>query len=133
MNKQTKYNKKWSEKQLKKGLCMWCNNPKLKHQKKCSKCYVRICAQNALNNGKLGEEVLGLLFAQNFKCFYSGRNIELGLNAQIDHIMSKSKYPNKITDLENIVWCHEDINRMKNNFDKEYFIQTCKEIAKHNM
>ncbi|MEX0597056.1 MAG: hypothetical protein WD512_11205 [Candidatus Paceibacterota bacterium] len=66
-----------------------------------------------------------LFLKQNRKCALSG--IELTFKpktASLDRIDNSKGY------LENNVqWVHKDINRMKNIFDNQYFIDTCKRIA----
>lgn len=49
------------------------------------------------------------------------------ITASVDRIDSNIGYVEG-----NIQWVHKDINRMKMNYNNEYFIQTCKLIAKNN-
>lgn len=42
----------------------------------------------------------------------------------LDRIDSKKGYV-----VGNVQWVHKDINRMKNTFPQDYFIQVCKQIA----
>ncbi len=70
-----------------------------------------------------------LFLQQNKKCALTG--IELIMRparirtASIDRIDCKKGYTT-----ENVQWVHKDINRMKNIFDQEYFIETCKKVSK---
>lgn len=66
---------------------------------------------------------------QNGKCFYTQLPIEINtrnnvMTASIDRIDSNKGYVEN-----NIVWVHKDINIMKNNFSKEYFLMLCKKIV----
>lgn len=70
------------------------------------------------------------LVEQNFKCYYSG--IELNVlnifkrdsNASIDRLNSDKHYT-----FDNINWVYKPINIMKNDFKSEDFIKICKKIA----
>ena len=33
---------------------------------------------------------------------------------------------------DNIQWIHKDANKMKSDYNNEYFIELCKEVAKNN-
>lgn len=69
------------------------------------------------------EIILDLLQKQNFKCALSGQDIDK-TSASLDRIDSKDGYT-----MSNIQWVHKDVNRMKNVFDQNYFIDTCKAIC----
>lgn len=47
--------------------------------------------------------------------------------ASLDRIDSKKSYV-----INNVQWVHKDINKMKNNFNQEYFIKLSKLICKNN-
>lgn len=75
-----------------------------------------------------------LFLQQNRKCALSGKELvfrknfkHYGGTASLDRIDSKKGYIEG-----NVQWVHKDINRMKLNFDQQYFIDTCKLIANHN-
>jgi hypothetical protein len=61
-------------------------------------------------------------------CFYSGISLTLKANqpntVSLERIDSKKGYVK-----DNVVFCCADINRMKLDFDKDYFIEVCKRIA----
>ena len=44
--------------------------------------------------------------------------------ASLDRIDSTKDYT-----LDNVQWVHKDINRMKNVYTQEYFIEMCKRVA----
>lgn len=75
-----------------------------------------------------------LFLQQNRKCALSGQTLIFGnkssnksdTTASLDRIDSSRGYV-----IDNIQWIHKDINRMKQHFDEEYFIKTCKLIAEH--
>lgn len=75
------------------------------------------------------KDVWNLYIKQRKKCALSGRDIVFSkgqqCTASLDRIDSLKGYT-----LENIQLLHKHINKMKLNFDQDYFIQTCKEISK---
>lgn len=83
------------------------------------------------------EQIWNLFLKQNKKCKIS--NIELVLpieykdrvngnfTASLDRIDSSIGYV-----INNIQWIHKDINRMKNDFSEEYFLNLCKIIVENN-
>jgi hypothetical protein len=70
---------------------------------------------------------------QGGKCALTGLPIELGhkqtdpSTASLDRINSKIGYVEG-----NVQWIHKDINKMKNIFDQDYFIEMCKRVADHS-
>ena len=79
-----------------------------------------------------------LLLKQNKKCALTGLDIDLTesrnnsnvafkfMTASLDRIDSSKGYePN------NVQWVHKHINKMKNNFKEDYFIDMCKLIINH--
>jgi hypothetical protein len=67
-----------------------------------------------------------LLEKQNHKCYLTGREISVhNKTASLDRIDSSKGYT-----IDNIGWVHKDLQRMKSDFDLEYFIRTCHEISK---
>lgn len=83
------------------------------------------------------EEILELLEKQNYKCALSGLSLIMSKSfskdrtnqtssttASLDRIDSSKGYVK-----ENIQWVHKHVNKMKNNFDQDYFIKMCKLIG----
>lgn len=77
------------------------------------------------------QEAWELFMKQDRKCalshwpiaFPKDRNPHGG-TASLDRIDSNKGYT-----LDNVQWVHKDINRLKNAFDQDYFIQMCKAVA----
>ncbi len=61
------------------------------------------------------------LLDSNYRCFFTNIPIELNSTASIDHLNPSSKYPELQSEIDNLVWCHIAINRMKNNMELEDF------------
>lgn len=79
-----------------------------------------------------------LLVKQNYKCALSGIEIakkttKNNLNdpsentASLDRIDSSKGYTK-----DNVQWIHKDINKMKNSYNQQYFINICNKIAQQN-
>jgi hypothetical protein len=78
------------------------------------------------------EYITELLIQQNFKCALSGLPIVAGydiskMTASLDRIDNKKGYVPS-----NIQWVHKDINWLKQDFEENYFIMLCKNVAKHH-
>lgn len=70
------------------------------------------------------EDLQDTWLLSNNACALSGLPIELGKTASLDRIDSAVCYRK-----DNIQWVHKDVNRMKNKYDQNYFIQVCKRIT----
>jgi len=83
------------------------------------------------------EQILELLEKQDYKCALSNLPLIMSKSyskdrtnqissttASLDRIDSSKGYT-----LDNVQWIHKDINKMKNNFNQDYFIEICKKIA----
>ena len=130
--KQTGYNRKWSEKQTANGMCIFCKNPKLKHSKLCEKCYFKLTAQNTLKDRRLANDIQNLFYLQGGRCFITGDELVLGLNAGLDHLEPKSKSPHLISEITNVRWVDRAINTAKGNLTIDEFIDMCTLVAKRH-
>lgn len=70
-----------------------------------------------------------LFVQQNRKCALSGVDLIMPRHKQrgtasLDRVDSTKGYT-----LDNVQWVHKDVNRMKNIYPQDYFIQMCKKIA----
>lgn len=76
------------------------------------------------------EELWELFLKQNSKCYLTGLPLKFGKNqtASLDRLDSSLDYT-----LENLAWCHKDVNRMKNKFDLDYFIKICNLVREPNV
>lgn len=71
-----------------------------------------------------------LFITQQMKCKLSGVPIQFDLKtrtASLDRIDSKLGYI-----IGNVQWVHKDVNKMKQNFSQNDFINYCKKIANNN-
>lgn len=80
-----------------------------------------------------------LFLKQGKKCALSGLDITLStafknsqpdyskISASLDRIDSTKGY-----EVGNLQWVHKDINKMKHNFNQDYFIEMCKQVTINN-
>ena len=129
IKKQTVYNKEWSKRQIEKGMCIFCKNPHLKNQKTCCKCFMKNLSHRLTGNRKLHEALYGKLIQQDYKCYLTGEELELGTNASIDHVIPISENPALKDEIDNLRWCTIEINRMKTNISTERFFELCKMVV----
>lgn len=79
------------------------------------------------------KDIWDLFLKQNRRCYYTDIEIFFKKNrkslgtASIDRIDSSKGYI-----IDNVVWCHKDINIMKVHSDKEKFIEYCNLIAENH-
>ena len=85
------------------------------------------------------EQAWELFLKQDNKCALSGvplKFVTIGRSnrqrlkeqtASLDRIDSNGHYT-----IDNVQWVHKDVNRMKNVYEQEYFIDMCKNIANNN-
>lgn len=78
------------------------------------------------------EDLYDLLIKQDFKCALTGIKLNAlhiqpqNSNASIDRIDSNIGYIKS-----NVQWVIKDVNKMKNNFNQNYFIEVCNLIAQN--
>lgn len=80
------------------------------------------------------QQIWELFEKQNGKCYLSGldlcfneRSQDYSGTASLDRIDSSKGY-----EIENIGWCHKDINKIKHTFSIEEFINCCKIVTNFN-
>lgn len=132
MKKQTIYNNNWSVKQNNLGFCRFCKNKKMINQKTCTICYLKVMAKNNLNDRSLHEKLYEKLVEQDFKCYMTGRELVLGLNASVDHVIPRSKNEELSKKIENIKWCDKRVNFVKRELTLDEFINLCRDVVSHN-
>ena len=78
--------------------------------------WVRYCSRLLRSGGKQRknisrEDLLNLLENQNYKCAITGDNLELGVNASLDHIVEKCNGGS--CELDNLQWVTKKANNSK--------------------
>lgn len=72
---------------------------------------------------EMAEKLEEKLSFQNFRCYYTGLKIDLGANASLDHIYPVSTHPDKIADIDNLVWVDKRINYLKSSMEPKEFYE----------
>jgi len=109
---------------IKLGLCA-CSK-KLYAGKQCFECYFKRCCCRATGNIQLWRQLYNKLVKQKFCCIYTNRKLIPTENMSIDHIIPTTKGGS--SNIDNLQWIDEQINRMKNDFTHDEFIETMKFI-----
>lgn len=105
------------------GICGLCREKVIEGSNlHCEKHYYSFTAYRHLGTKKMANFIREKLESQNFKCAYSGINLVLGINASVDHIKSRVRYPDLQNEPTNIHWVDIRINLMKRELDEEEFL-----------
>lgn len=111
------------------GLCIVCGKePQFHSSKLCSFHWVKNIVTTSLKlpKDKIDSACMILLEklkGQDFKCFYTNLPLIPGLDASIEHILPRSTHPTEAHKLDNLVWIHREVNRMRGNLPFEEFIR----------
>lgn len=137
----SKYRQKWGrknrikkkekiKKRLKEGLCYICGEKRLLSSSRyCEKhWYVAVCGHWLKTS--YWKELREIMENQDYKCVYTGDELILGLNVELDHIVPISINPELKNDISNFQWVTKDTNRMKANLIEEQFLSVCVQICK---
>lgn len=102
------------------GLCL-CGQKKLDNHSSCYDCYFSyITKRLGGRSKKFGFKLKEKFEKQNGQCIYTGKQLILGLNASIDHII-----PGKDHSIDNLQFVDRQINSMKTNMSHEEFLDMC--------
>ncbi len=112
------------------GLCIHCGTAS-PNNARCDRCIVKYNWKS--NTGKVAGwlSVYEKLVEQGYRCAYTGDTLILGVNASIDHIKPRSRYPESLCDTDNVQWVTEKINRMKSNLTHEEFLLLISKISEY--
>ncbi len=128
-------NKKRRERKIKEGLCVNCRNGKacniidiygrkLKNLL-CEECYLKEKAYKYLGSGRRWQELKKLFDDQGGRCSLSGKEITIGYDAHIDHIIPR-KDRRGLTTIDNLRWVEAIVNLgrdNKTNFNYEEWLK----------
>lgn len=118
------------------NLCTRCAEPSIGRCFLCEYHWLYRVTTKSFGSEKAQEnmsELKALLEKQNYTCPYTGRKLVPGVNASIDHIKPKSKYPELWSDLANIQWVDTDANYAKVDMDEADFLSLCREIYEYRI
>ena len=128
LKKQVSAYKALRDRRRKLNLCLRCGKQATVRSKEklCDICWFKEIAMHRTKSVKNWIFIKQLLEKQNYKCFYTHKNLIIGKNASLDHIIPIAK--GGIHDITNLQWVDKDINEMKNDFTHSEFINTIKLI-----
>jgi CRISPR/Cas system Type II protein with McrA/HNH and RuvC-like nuclease domain len=127
-----KYRNEWRNRQKEKNKCRVCKNDKLKNSAFCEKHYFAELAQRHLGTSTRWIELKELWDKQKGKCAYSGRQLTLGLDTNVDHIKPLSKHPELLNDISNLQYIHKQLNFFKQDLEEYDFLKFVQDV-KNNM
>lgn len=108
-------------KRIKEGYCYRCGlNPAVEKNKQCEICVLKSTAKRHLGDSGKWRDLRRILESQRNRCVYSNKRIRPGVNANLDHIIPKSKGgPDEI---RNFQWVESDVNNAKGSLLEEDFL-----------
>lgn len=116
------------------GQCAACTRERLPHSNNfCEDCYYRDVAYHAIGSGtkSIIEALRQKMIDQDYKCPYTNVPLILGLNASLDHMMPKSRFPELARDINNLEWVSADINQSKHDRTPDEFVALCAKIIQY--
>ena len=114
------------------GMCGACGlHPILTTQTVCKACYYKRISCSSFGTCADGKALEEMFEKQEGKCPLSGRQIVLGDTAELDHILAISR-GGLVNDLQNVRWVHKMVNRSKQHYTDEEFLELVRDIARHS-
>jgi hypothetical protein len=92
---------------------------------------MKLAAAKHLGSQARWLELQKILNSQGGRCAYSGRRLELGENASIEHVEPKSKNAARRRDITNLKFVDRHINVAKASLSLGDFLKMCKEVLTH--
>ena len=113
------------------GLCIYnCGNKPVNGRKICKTCMLKERAAYCLGSRKRWKELLDVLSVQDGRCIYSGIDIQVGVNGEVDHRVPRCR--GGADEIGNLQWVHEMVNEMKGGHSEEEFLGMCLKIVENN-
>jgi hypothetical protein len=114
------------------GMCVMCGKkPPLEHSRYCEFCYFKIASSQHFATVAEASGLQKLFHDANGQCAYTGRQLTLGLDAQLDHIVAITR--GGANSVSNMQWIHRDANQMKWNYSEEEFLALVRDIARNRL
>lgn len=111
------------------GECLRCGKQRTKDSSTCQECYLKITSKTHLGTAKHWRVIEGIFKDQNGECPYTGKNLTLGVNTELDHIVPRSSGGSN--EKENLQWVWSPVNKMKWTFSESEFMEVVHLIHKH--
>lgn len=129
-------NDAYIERRTKQGRCVVCGTEDsvvpatLATRPHCESCCFKRTAHNATGKWSQGPLLRELFEKQGRRCAYTGRPLELGVNASLDHKLPRSSHPELRADPNNLHWVDASINSMKHDMTHDEFLSICAEVSR---
>lgn len=125
--KRRKWGREQDAKNMADGYCRHCpTKPQAPYLTVCIDCWWKSKSSNFFGTTKYMQALKDLWNNQNGKCAISGLPLIPGLNASLDHIISKSK--GGTNDFYNLQWVLTSINSFKLDQTVEEMMEVCEAI-----
>lgn len=111
------------------GLCVSCGRNEVCGCVLCVICYLKRTARVTLGDQSRWEFIRDLFDRQKGICPYTGRQLRLGYDTSLDHILPRSR--DGSNDDDNLQWVYDPINKMKHNRTHDEFISLSYEVARY--
>jgi hypothetical protein len=95
----------------KQGLCVKCGSTPAPDNMFCEVCYLKETSYRHFGTTNYFKELKDIWKKQNQKCPYSGLQLVLGSNTELDHVVPKSK-GGGLT-IKDVQWVYSIVNKMK--------------------
>ena len=120
------YRKREDASTMAKGLCLGCRRvPALTNHRRCRECMIRRVAD------RWGTTVEVLKSIWTGVCPYSGRKLEIGVNAHLDHKIARCR--GGCNKADNLQWVHAEVNLAKHKLTEEQFRQLITDCYQHRI
>jgi hypothetical protein len=111
------------------GICVSCGgadvilrpNPD-SVQTVCEKCVFKSTAHRTFGTRSRWKDLQDILSSQDGKCPYTGIDLQVGVNASLDHILPKNRYPDLVSEVSNLEWVFNEVNLMKRDMTRDEFL-----------
>jgi hypothetical protein len=113
------------------GVCVMCRRPAVPGIQTCTKHWMCSKANATVGSGAVQTAIAlwKLLAAQNHRCALTGKILNPGANASIDHVVPVAEKPELAEDLNNVEWVDLKVNLAKGMLSKAEFIQMCRDVV----
>lgn len=110
------------------GLCPTCGLHPPVNNANCESCTYAQAATSYFGSKKHAPDLKAIFDRQAGRCAYTGRPITVGLDAELDHIVPRTR-GGKDDDINNVQWLWKVVNQMKRHYLEDEFLEAVKMIA----